>query len=157
MYNQNYSGSSQPGFKILPIIHAALLAGQVLFAAAVFYITPNKGIDLKPGIDPLFYIAILLAFGGMIAGTFVSKTMLGKIDPAGTFRQKLVAYQTAFIIRWALTEGASLFCVVGYMLTGNLFYLIVVGINVIWFWTLRPTKEKAKTDLSLSFEEEAEL
>jgi hypothetical protein len=157
MYNQNYSGQSQPSFKILTIIHAALMAGQLLFAVVVFSITQNNGINYQPGSDPLFYIAILLTVGGMIAGTFVSKTLLGKIDVNGTLRQKLMAYQTALIPRWAFTEGASLFCIVCYMLSGNLFYLILVGLNVIWFWMIRPTKKKAKADLNLNYEEETAI
>ncbi|HEY2582008.1 MAG TPA: hypothetical protein VGI43_09380 [Mucilaginibacter sp.] len=144
-------------FKTTAIIHAALLIGQVLFGIAVFSITNNTGLNMKPGNDPLFYVALLLIFGGMLLGSFLYKQQLTKLADDATLKEKLSAYQTALIMRCAPSEGGSMFCIVCYMLTGNPFYLMLTGLNILYFIWMRPTKQKIEDEVSLNYEDKAEL
>lgn len=146
----------QTSLKILPIIHLGLLMGQVLFATAVYFITPQKGFSLN-GNDPFVLVGLALAIGGFVGGNLIFKQILAKIAPDATLSRKVSAYQTAFIIRAALMEGAALFSVVAYMLGGNLFFLALTAAVVLYFITLRPTKDKVTTDLGLDYNEKAEL
>jgi hypothetical protein len=152
--NPNFN--PQGAVKALPIIHLGLLMGQVLFAIVVYYITPQKGFSLNEN-DPFVFVAIALAAGGFIGGNLIFKQTLAKIPPDATLSQKIAAYQTAFIIRAALMEGPSLFSIAVYMLGGNLFFLAVTALIVLYFITFRPTKEKITADLNLDYSEKTAL
>ena len=68
-----------------------------------------------------------------------------------------MAYQTALIIRCAFSEGASLLGIVAFLITGNLVYLLLTGLNIIYFIWIRPTKQKIEDELNLGYEEKADL
>ena len=155
MYNQDNLKPSPAYLKTITIIHAALLMGQVLFGIVSYSIAVNPAVNLKPANDPLFYIVPVVIIAGIFVGTFLFRQQLAKLnDNSSTLKEKLGVYQTALIIRYALSEGPSLLGIVAFFTTGNLFYLLLVGFNVIWFIWIRPTKDKIKEDLSLSYEDE---
>jgi hypothetical protein len=144
-------------FKVTVIIHAALIAGQLLFAAMAFFITPSAGLNLKPGNDIFFYAVPAVVIFGMLAGTFYYRQLLAKISPEATLKEKTAGYQTAFIARCGIAEGASLFTIIIFMANGNLFYLIVLAINVLYFVWIRPTKQKIEDDMDLTYEDKTVL
>jgi hypothetical protein len=156
----NYRGSLQKPqafLKMIVIIHGALLAGQVLFGITALASTKSMGIIMKPADDPFFYVAPFLTLSSIAAGIFLFKQQLAKLPEKVTLKEKIAGYQTGLIIKYALTEGASLFGIVAYLLTGNLLYLIITGVNVIYFFWIRPTKDKIVDDLNLSYEDKIEL
>jgi hypothetical protein len=156
-YNTNSNINPQAAAKVLPIIHLALLIGQVLFGVAVYNITPQKGFSFDGSANPFVYMSLVLAFGGLTAGNILFTKQIQKIAPESTLSQKIASYQTAFILRAALLEGPSLFSIVAYMLSGNLFFLGVSGLIVFYFIFIRPTKDKIANDLNLGYDEKAEL
>jgi hypothetical protein len=139
------------------VIHGALLVGQLLFGIATLFITNGARLNLKPGDDVFFYVVPFMIIGGMIAGSFLYRRQLNQMDKNAQLKQKLSVYQTAFIIRCAPSEGASLFGVVICMQTNNLFYLVLVGLNVIYFVWIQPSKEKIEEDLKLSDDDKIAL
>jgi hypothetical protein len=157
MYNQNQAVNPQNFVKTTVIIHLALFMGQVLFAAVCLFISVNPVINLKTVNDPFFYMSPALVIFGIFMGTFLFKQLLAKIAEKPTVKEKLSAYQAALIIRYALSEGASFFGIVCMLLTNNAYYLLVVGINIIYFIIIRPTKFKIQDDLNLAYEEQAEM
>ncbi|HEY2580443.1 MAG TPA: hypothetical protein VGI43_01475 [Mucilaginibacter sp.] len=154
--NRTATTNPQAFFKTTAIIHAALLIGQVLFGIVAFSITNNTGLNMKPNNDPLFYVALLLVFGGMLLGSFLYRQQLAKLAEGATLKEKLSVYQTALIMRCAPSEGGSMFCIVCYMLTGNSFYLVLTALNILYFIWMRPTKQKIEDEVSLSYEDKAE-
>jgi len=158
MYSNDTSIKPNPAFfKVITIIHFALLIGQVLFGITVFSITNSTAINLKAGNDPFFYAVPFLILFGILGGTFVFKQQVAKFAGKQLLIEKTQGYQTALITRFALAEGPSLFGIVSYMLTGNAFYLILIGLNVLYFIWIRPTKSKAEDDLNLSYEDKIVL
>jgi len=151
--NQETIKNPQGFLKTITIIHAALLIGQILFAGFAFFITNSAVINLKPNGDPLFFVVPFITVAGLIAGIFISKNKLAGMNDTNSLDEKLAIYQTTSIIRYALTEGASLFGIVTYLITGNLLFLLITGLNILYFIWLRPTKLKVEDDLNLSFED----
>jgi hypothetical protein len=139
------------------MIHGALLVGQVLFGAAAFFVTKSTVINLKATSDPLFYIVPAFTLIGLFAGTFQFKQKLAGMATTGSLNEKLTIYQTALIIRYALTEGPALLGIVAYFSSGNLFYLIIAGIDVLYFIMIRPTRSKLEDDLGLSYEDKTAM
>jgi hypothetical protein len=154
MYNNQGGVRNQQNFvKIVAIIHAALLIGQVLFGIVAVAETKSTGFNLKLGSDPFFYIVPFLTVAGMLSGNFLFMQKISNMADKNSLNEKLAGYQTALIIRFAISEGPSLFGIVGYMLSGNVIYLILVGINMLYFILIRPTKDKMAEDLDLTYED----
>jgi hypothetical protein len=151
----NQPGLRDPGnyLKTITIIHIALLTGQVMFAIVSFFMTNSTSLNLNPAGDVYFYIVPVFALFGIIAGSLLFKQLVAGTAGKKTLSEKLAGYQTALIVRFALTEGASLFAIVSYLLGGNLFYLVVAGLNMLYFILIRPTKDKMSDDLNLSYED----
>lgn len=157
--NNNQAGAAnrQTFVKIIAIIHAALLIGEVLFAIVAFVETKSIGLNLKLGSDPFFYIVPFLIVAGMLLGSFLFTQQISEAADKNSLNEKLAGYQTALITRFAIAEGPSLLGIVGYMLSGNVIYLILVGVNVLYFILIRPTKDKIAEDLSLTNEEKISI
>jgi len=156
-YNSNFNPNPQAAAKTLPIIHLALLIGQVLFGVAVYTITAQKSFSFDGSADPFIYVSLALTLGGFTTGNILFTKQLQKITPESTLSQKIASYQTAFIIRAALLEAPSLFSIVAYMQSGNLFFLAVCCLIILYFIFIRPTKDKIASDLNLDYNEKAEL
>jgi hypothetical protein len=60
-YNINTNQSQRGYFKIISIIHLALLAGQAMFAIMVFILVGKTGIDIKDTKDPFIFVVPLEA------------------------------------------------------------------------------------------------
>ena len=157
MYNQNQPVSPQNFVKTIIIIHLALFMGQALFAAVALFLSKNAALNLKPGNDPLFYISPIMVIFGIGMGSFLFKQQMAKVAEQPSLTGKLQDYQKALIIRYALIEGPSLFSIVCVLLTGNIYYLIIAGINILYFITIRPTKFQIHDDLNLAYEEQGEM
>jgi hypothetical protein len=156
-YYSNSNITPKAAVKVLPIIHLALLTGQILFGIAVYNIIPSKGFSFDGSSNPFVYVSLALTFGGFTAGNILFTQLIKKIVPESTLSKKIATYQAAFIIRAALLEAPSLFSIVAYMLSGNLFFLGVSGLIVLYFLSFRPTKDKIINDLNLDYSEKTEL
>lgn len=133
------------------IIHGALTVGQVLFAAITLIAKNGKEMDPSQSEtnNLLLIMALLMVSGGIALGTIFFKRKLKAIQESNNLVDKLSDYSTALIIRFALMEAASLFCIVGYLLTSNYIFLGFSGIVLILFIVLRPTKANVLKDLEL--------
>jgi hypothetical protein len=149
MAYQNLSQSTPAPLKTLRVIYFALLAGQCLFLMVTLSITPNKVISFSTA-DPLIFVAPILALIAIISGPIISSKVLKGAKDKITVREKLSVYQSAFIMRAALLEGTCLFAIVSFMISGNLFYVVVAGVLILIYLTTFPTNDKVVTALGLS-------
>jgi hypothetical protein len=155
MYNQTSSPNPNNFIKTTTIIHLGLLIGQVLFGTVVFFSAQNPVVDLHPGNDVIFYVAPLMIIAAMFVGSLLYKQQIKKSAEKTTVKEKLGVYQAALIMRCAASEGASFFCIAYTLITANLFYLILAGVNIIYFISIRPTREKIEEALNLDYNEKA--
>lgn len=145
--------------KQLSIIHLALLGGQISFAVIVY--SMQKGslkIDSTNYNDIFLYIIIAAAISGILAGNFIYKKLLqNTITKKNTLKGKLMSFQTTSIIKYALLEAPSFLALFLYMSYGNLLYLLIAGILLVYLYFQKPTKEKLITDLNLNGENRSKL
>ncbi|AYL96923.1 hypothetical protein [Mucilaginibacter celer] len=137
------------------IIHLALTAGQILFAVVTFLI-PKKPATGHSN-DMLIFIVPTLAVSCFAAGHLLFKKLLSNINSQSPLKAKLISYQSATIIRLALLEGPSLFAIVSFLITGNMVFIGIAGLIILYFIYLRPTRQKIEDDLNLGYDEKAEL
>lgn len=155
-YNQTSQNNLKPSFKIARLVHLALLAGQVLFAGVTLFINKNIKVDTSRD-NQFLIIALILAIMGFFVGNLIYKQVVNVAAKKETFVEKMMAYQSALIIRYALLEGASLFCIVSYFLTSNFIFLLISGAIIVYFIILRPKVDTIAEELNLTYEEKAEL
>jgi len=141
-----------PYLKTISIIHIALTIGQLLFASLAFIKNGSTKFELNLN-DTFFIVEVILVTSSVIASNFLFKQNLDKARQQTEVSGKLTRYQSALIIRYALLEGPSLFGIVVYMITGNVFFLAISSALILYFLFLRPTKQMIKDDLQLSYDE----
>ena len=146
--------------KALNTMHKAFIAGQVVFAAAAFYLVysgmfvPHQ----KQLEKPLQLISVLLSVGGFIIGNLIFKNRISSVIGTNeTVAKKLYTYRVACIIQWALIELSCLFSISGFMLTGDYAFLFLAGALILTFVMLSPAKDKVKFQLQLTDKEAEEL
>ena len=143
--------------KALNIIHKAMLAGQILFAAVCFYIVFSKIQIIFMGeyMDKVLQVmAITFSAAGFFTGSFVFKKKLqqARDTPAGG-KEKFSMYRSACILQWAFLEGPSLFGIICFFLTGNYGFIVLSAVLMLLFAMLAPSKIKIAFQLGLSEDE----
>jgi hypothetical protein len=149
------------GISALNLIHKAMLAGQILFAAIAVYMVYSNTQDVSAmkEQDKLFQvIAVVLSAAGFFIGNFLFKKKLGEIRAMNTGVQgKFATYRGACIIQWALLEGPCLFCIVAFYLIGNYSFIALAATLMLLFYMLGPSKNKVIIHLGLTEQEVDEL
>jgi hypothetical protein len=145
--------------KTLRIMHLALLCGQVIFMAIAFFlIYSGKFRITESGFDQILKILIpVLAVGGFAYSHFLFKTKLNKAKNAAGLNGKIAEYRVALISRYAGLEAPALFSIVVGMVTGNLLYLGIAGILILYFFSLTPGPTRIAADLELNPDEKLQL
>jgi DMSO reductase anchor subunit len=138
-------------FTTLQIIHGALCLGPTLFAVVSYSITPNTHSDIRPNDSVLLYVAAFMALSMVFVSNFLFNKQLAVIDFTAPVKQRLLQYQTACIVRYALLEGAALFNVVVFLLTGNYISLAIGAAMIVFMVTIRPTRPVVTEALKISY------
>jgi divalent metal cation (Fe/Co/Zn/Cd) transporter len=146
--------TTQQYFKVLTILHYALITGVLLFALIAFALQSLNMFGENEELRNVFlYIVPLVALGGVIGGSMMYKKQVNEIKNKNSLAEKLEAYRAIFIMRDALLEGPSLFAIIAYLLTGEILFLALTGSLVAIFILVRPSKDKLAKDLELSSDE----
>jgi hypothetical protein len=152
--------SSKDYFKAMHIMFFALLAGQVMFALIVL-IFSQMGIiagGFDNSVTNIFFAVNILFIGSCLyASNFVFQNKMKSIYAMAPLSSKLVEYRSASIIKWALLEGPSFLSIIFAFLTGNLIFLGLAVMVMIYFLTMKPGAEKAATEMGLDFEQKNQL
>jgi hypothetical protein len=148
------------GLAALNIIHKAMLIGQFILAAVIFYMIYSN--QLQPSMTEqermLQVIAIALCAAGFFGGANIFRRKLQEIRTMqGGAKERFAAYRTACIVQWALLEGPCIFSIIGFFLTGNYAFMALAGMFIILFVLQSPTKNKVMQHLELSEQEIGEL
>lgn len=159
MNNIPYS-SPNAALRTTKTIHIAMILGQLVFGVVVFSLDKkptNHNLQFIESNDTLMYVAIGLLGVVAVVNTVLTRAKLGAVSNLSGLKQKLSAYQTALIIRYALIEGPNMFLLVSYMLTGNINLLYTAGVVLIIMVLLRPSKDHFMSIANLTSGEQREL
>jgi hypothetical protein len=144
-------------FKILSILHKGLMMGQIFFAGICSYLVYTDTIlPAAQELDKtLQVVALIITAGGIYGGiTFFKKKLITIRAMQADVKEKFALYRTVCLIQWALLEGPSIFCTIGFFLTGNYAFLALVLVILFIFVMTAPSKLKMQLQLQIS---EAEL
>src|SRR5690554_3198676 len=149
MENETYQFTPSSFLRIITIIHFVLMFGVVAFGGILYLLSYNPTLNWNETGEVFFYAVPILAVVCVLFGNILYKSRLDKLSEMSDLKNKLMGFQTASIIKYALLEGASLFSLVAFLLTNNLLYLIIAGALVVYNIFQRPTKERVINDLNL--------
>ncbi|MDB4539084.1 hypothetical protein OAU10_03290 [Saprospiraceae bacterium] len=141
-------------FKGNYIIYYALVAGQVLIALIVSFLT----IEIEKSFswemeNPLHLIAPILMLSASSISSFLFTKKMEEARNVKGFYKKLKHYRAAIIMRSAFLEGVNLVCIIFYLLESNYFFLLLFFLGFGAFLLVRPSADNFKEQYRLTEEE----
>lgn len=140
----------------LRITHLALLAGQCLMLGIVLYLViEHKMAAAAKSVDKtLQVVAVVVAFAAVFLAITTVNKKLRQINSTDTsLAEKASQYRMISIIQWALLEGASLFSIICFLLTGNYAFAALAVTLIVFFVLLGPSRVKIMLQLQLNDQE----
>ena len=134
--------SNNPSLKTLSIIHLALCSGVFIFGFIMFSKIKSTEIILNDSNDIFKYIIPSAAIIAIFLSNFLFKNQLNSITENAEIKEKLVKYQSASIVKYAVLEGTALLSVVIYSSTTNFLYLLIALGMLLYLILQRPTLSK---------------
>ena len=129
-------------FQVLKMIHAAMIAGVVMFMGVCFFLHRTH-LHLSMTDDILLLlIAIVVTASFLPIALAVHVPVLKALKPGASLSQVQQTYQTICILRWALCEGPALFSLVAFLINSNLLFVVVVVVNLTVFVMKRPSSQE---------------
>jgi hypothetical protein len=155
------SNNISPDIKAISILHAAMVLGVLVFAGiSIFLINLNGPFATDIGeLNKYLPIIIgILAFGGLVSSHLIYRKRINQaVASSLPLSEKVMAYRSALLLYLALSEGAALFCVIAFMLTGNYWIIGIAGLLVINMIIKRPSSGKFIDEMQLSSQEQMNL
>jgi hypothetical protein len=143
-------------FKTLPLMFLALLAGMVIMGGIMYAMKPvtTYELDFK---NPFLVIMLIAMIAGIFGSNLLYNFNKNKIDLKDSTESKVARIQQAVIIRFAFVEGPAILGIVLYLKEANLIFLMLSAMMVLYFLTLKPSKEKIIDDMNLTSEQKRDL
>ena len=153
--NQIRTQTSQVYFTSLKILHIALLIGQILFAGVSYFLHQSGGLQFNMGeLAPMLKILVpILILGASLGSQFLFKFKIREAISKESLSAKLVGYRIALVLQCAILEGASLFSIMSYLLTADIWFLAMAAIVIVVFVLQAPNQQKVAMVLQLNNQE----
>lgn len=143
--------------KTFSIIHLALCSGVFIFGFIMFSKIKSTEIILDDSTDVFKYIIPCASIAAIFLSNFLFKSQLNSISENAELKEKMVKYQSASIIKYAILEGVSILSIVIYSLTSNFLYLLIAFGMLLYLISQRPTLSKIISDLDLKGNEKQDF
>ena len=146
-------------FRSLQTIFNGAAFTQIFFSIIAVGIHLNKKIDFgtfHPN-EFLSYLVPGAILGGIIASYTIHQYRLKAIHSKNNLIDKLTAYRSALIIRYALLEGPALFALAAFWASANFLFFGFALLNLALFLFCLPSKRRAINELQLNEDELAAI
>lgn len=141
------------------ILHGALFAGIVLFVGVCIavqeFINMSDQLAVLP--EQSVFLILLIAAALLFLSNFFYKKRTAVIEKSLSLEERLHHYRTAALLRVALIETAALSVGIGYLLSGDMIYLLIMAIPLVYFVYTFPKDEVMIQVLELSYMEQQQL
>jgi len=147
-------------FRANVILFYALFIGVTLFMLIFIGLhqVMESIIEDKNFTNIFLIISSFIAITCLAVGTTIYKKRISKIvNAVQSLHEKLNHYREAMIVYLAACEGAALFAVICFFLTGNYWFVAIVCVMLAAMLYRMPTKQRLTIDLQLNSQEQQEL
>ncbi len=137
-------------FKQLKIIFFALTAGQIIYFVITLILIQEEMVVLNKDFSTVggFVVPLVVVLMVVVSKLIYNRAVNSKTKASN--EEKLITYRTSNIVKFALLEGANMFSITFYLLTGDFLYagmfIIIMGIFLVNY----PGKEKFMAEFGLS-------
>lgn len=151
------TNSAKQIIKSLKLIHIALILGQLMFAAIAHVLIKSNFVFFGGFEDPFIFVVPALFLFSISGGKTIYKKLLEPSFNEESLQKKLTILRTAFIVRYATTEAATIVAIVAYILSMNFLYILLAALMIGFFVTLKPKKDKIESDLRIDYRMKTEF
>jgi len=151
---------AKDALRAINVFFYSMIGGMLMFTLIVFALNSlEKPVLVDESLVRIFFVTVVLIAGLsiLIATRLYKKRIAVASTSSLALMDKLNIYRSALIIYLALCEGAGLFAVIVYFLTGYKLLLIVIAVVALAMLLKRPEKSKIFNELQLSSAEQLEL
>lgn len=134
--------------KVIQLIHGAFCTAVLIFGLVSLFI--NKGglhFAIPKKTEDLVFV--LVAVLSVVFGNILFKKLIGSIGETNPADQKLMQYQTAFLVKCAFFEAGALANIIAFLMSANTFFLLFAGLCFIFLVMSKPTPDKVAESLRL--------
>lgn len=136
------------------MLFVAMVSSQLMFSVTILLLKLSGDIPAPEELDTMWiYLLIASASIGLISSNFVVNGLIMRARSKATLAEKLRAYQTASLIRYALLEVPSMIGIVGFYLTGMYWFFTFTAVALAFFLLVIPSRAKVCEVLQLSHDE----
>jgi ABC-type multidrug transport system fused ATPase/permease subunit len=140
-------------YGILKIIFFAMFSGILIFLMVVIFLS-HEEIKEQLDLQNTLVLALLgLTLLGIPLSIKISGKVIKKIDKNLPLIKKVEGFSNGWIIRMAVIEGVSLFCIVALLMTHDHRFLFIVILLLMFFLMNFPSISKMAQMLHLTKEE----
>ena len=145
-------------FRITGIVYSALIFGVIIFFAIALFIVESKKFEPNQAIDEIFKIFIpVVGFAVMYFARLIYKKNISSVNFYDDVLTKFSKYRSYKIIQWSLVESVGFLSNIGFIITGNYLYAIILLFMLGFFVLIKPTKEEFFRDFKISNEQKSML
>lgn len=156
MQNKTVKTTPKNFFASVNIIFLGLLFGLLSFVAIFYFMMESTGFNADFS-SPLILVSLVLAALGFFLSGVIYRKTASKIDKNLPLNLKLQKISGAILARYVVVEIPAMLSAIFYMLTGNLFFLAVAAIMILYFVILKPNREKTLEDMNLTPEQKQQM
>lgn len=156
LMNKTEHVNSRSVLRSIKVVYFSLILGLLSFLAVTFLISNDLKFTLDKN-DPILLANLVLFLLATPVGFWMSQAMWKRIEKDLPLKDKLLKYQSGFLIRMATCEGVGLFSIVGLLLSDNLIYLVFTATILLILYFYFPAIEKLEIDIDLNQTELDEL
>ncbi len=144
--------------KTLLLLHLVLMMAQLIFIVIIFVLVNEESSVIDINAQNMLLIVVPLAVLTIIAsGRFFYQQQLKKIRSKTGIGEKFRSYQMMQILQFAFAEMGALTCFLASFLSQNLVFVYgSIGV-LLYFLSIRPTKNRIEKELALDFTEQNKL
>ncbi len=139
--------------RTIKIIHFAMFVVPIGLAAMMYSEITTTIFELTDTNNSFQYLIPIAAILSVFIGNYLFNKQISIAKTKDTLLEKLTQYQTGSIIKYSLLEGVSIFGIIGFLDNGNLFYLTVSGILLLYLILQKPTKLSIESALDFTSEQ----
>jgi hypothetical protein len=129
----------------LTFIFYALVAGQVIFAGVCYFLLHNE-MFVTQDIAELRLVVPIAVVGAMAISYFLNEQMRQKASTLKSLEAQAAHYKQRVILRLAVLEGANLFALVAYLMTGSINFMLFFAVGLLLFFYFRPNEAEMERD-----------
>lgn len=143
-------------FLTLNILYFGLLTGPAMLGAVALVLIQTGSFTPMPSemLGVVFGTAVpAVGIGAFFASKMLFERRMPAVIALPTLDEKLDAYRTELILKYALLESPAIFAFVAFLLTGSTLFFAIGAAMVGFMLMVRPTRDSAVIHLELSGEE----